>query len=97
MSATLLFYPNPRGGLFLRGGLGFALYAETNGGTISGAGGGAVAGVGYDLRMGRNVSLTAFAEALSGAVGDLTTTSGSVTATDFTQTLLHVGLGVTFH
>jgi hypothetical protein len=95
--ATLLFYPQPQSGFFLRGGLGFALYAESNGGTVSGAGGGMLGGVGYDIRMGRNISLTAFAEALYGSVGDLTTNGGSVVETGFTQTLLHVGLGVTFH
>jgi hypothetical protein len=97
MMATLLFYPAPASGFFVRGGAGFALYDESNGGSIGGVGGGVLAGVGYDIRLGRNISLTAFADALYGAVGDLTTNGGSVTETGFTQTLLHAGLGVTFH
>lgn len=95
--ATALFYPAAARGLFVRGGAGFAVYAEANGGTVSGAGGGVLAGVGYDVRVGRNLSLTVFADALFGAVGDLVTSGGTTTETGFRQTLVHAGLGVTFH
>lgn len=97
MTATLLFYPAAARGFFVRGGAGFALYAESNGGSVTGTGAGVLAGLGYDIRLGRNVSLTAFADALYGAVGDLMTNGGTTTETGFTQTLVHAGLGVTFH
>lgn len=97
MSATLLFYPAPSRGFFVRGGAGFALYAESTGSVVSGAGAGLLAGAGYDIRAGRNVSLTAFVDFLVGSVGDLTTTAGTTVETGFAQNLIHAGLGVTFH
>ncbi len=70
LSAILLFYPSPRGGLYLKGGLGFS-YVTTSissSTTIDGVfyynsvsenkgGFGATAGVGYDVRLGRNIYL----------------------------------------
>jgi len=70
LSALLLFYPSPRGGLYLKGGLGFS-YVTTSissSTTIDGVfyfnsvseskgGFGATAGVGYDVRLGRNIYL----------------------------------------
>lgn len=70
LSAILLYYPSPKGGVYLKGGLGFS-YVTTSissSTTIDGVfyfnsvsenrgGFGATAGVGYDVRLGRNIYL----------------------------------------
>ena len=96
MVATLVFYPAPASGFFLRGGAGFAVYTESNGSNASGTGAGLVAGAGYDIRVGRNISMTAFVDFMLGSVGDLDD-GGAVVATGFSQNVIHAGLGVTFH
>lgn len=56
------FYPSATGGFFLTGGLGVgSIHAEVNGfGSDTETGGAAVVGLGYDARVGSNVSLTPF-------------------------------------
>ncbi len=58
--ALVRFYPSARGGFFLEGGLGIGtIHASVDGfGSDSEAGGGALLGLGYDIRVGENVSLT---------------------------------------
>jgi hypothetical protein len=60
--ALIRFYPSATGGFFLLGGLGLGtIHAEIDGlGSDSETGGGALLGLGYDIRVGRNVSLTPF-------------------------------------
>ena len=96
MSATLVFYPAPANGFFLRGGAGFSVYTESNGSNATGTGAGIVAGAGYDIRVGRNISMTAFVDFMLGTVGDLED-GGTPVATGFSQNVIHAGLGVTFH
>jgi hypothetical protein len=70
ISAVILFYPSPQGGFFLKGGVGFgyiatAIYASTTVGGVNyqnsvtqgKSGFGATAGVGFDVRLGRNIYL----------------------------------------
>ena len=58
--ALVRFYPSARGGFFLEGGLGLGtIHASIDGfGSDSETGGGALLGLGYDIRVGQNVSLT---------------------------------------
>jgi hypothetical protein len=58
--ALVRFYPSARGGFFLEGGLGLGtIHVSLDGfGSDSEAGGGALVGLGYDIRVGDNVSLT---------------------------------------
>ena len=58
--ALVRFYPSERGGFFLEGGLGLGtIHVSVDGfGSESESGGGALLGLGYDIRVGRNVSLT---------------------------------------
>jgi outer membrane protein with beta-barrel domain len=98
-TASAYFYPMPESGLFLKGGLGIALFSESpNGGGSSadGTGAGITIGAGYDIRVGRNISLTPVANFLYGSVGDITS-SGATVASGWKQTILEVGLDVTFH
>jgi hypothetical protein len=62
VTALMRFYPSATGGLFLLGGLGVGtIRAEVDGfGSDSETGLGALVGVGYDIRIGHNVSLTPF-------------------------------------
>jgi Outer membrane protein beta-barrel domain len=53
------WYPMPAGGLFLKGGVGYStLSVEDDIGDASDSGFGFLGGVGYDIRVGRNLSIT---------------------------------------
>jgi Outer membrane protein beta-barrel domain len=85
LSATVYFYPQPTGGLFLRGGIGWAsLSVSGGGGSESGAG--AVFGVGYDVRVGAKTSIVPVANFNWGDLG-----SG------VKQNVFQLAVGVTFH
>ena len=60
--AMIRFYPSSTGGFFLLGGLGVgSIYAKVDGfGEDTETGAGALLGLGWDLRVGDNVSLTPF-------------------------------------
>jgi len=60
--ARMRFYPSARGGFFLTAGLGMGtVTAELSGlGSDSETGTGVLIGLGYDIRVGKNVSLTPF-------------------------------------
>lgn len=62
---VLLFYPNPSGGLFLKGGLGLAT-AEIDFGLadFEENGVGLTFGLGYDARVGRGFALTPYFDVL---------------------------------
>ena len=58
-SAVAYFYPSATNGFFLKGGLGWSrLSVEVLGISVTENGGGAVLGVGYDVRVGDNWSVT---------------------------------------
>ena len=99
VTASLYYYPKPASGFFLKAGLGFSDYRFTvNGssGTVTGLGGGMIVGLGYDIRVGRNVSLTPTGDLWYGSVGDLKSGSTQV-GTGWKQAVVSFGLGVTFH
>jgi hypothetical protein len=62
LTAQVRFYPSESGGFFLLGGLGIGSVdvAISGWGSDSETGVGAVLGLGYDVRIARNVSLTPF-------------------------------------
>jgi hypothetical protein len=62
LTALIRFYPSATGGFFLIAGLGGgAIRAEVAGfGSETETGAGALLGLGYDIRIGNNVSLTPF-------------------------------------
>ena len=58
-SAVAYFYPSASNGFFLKGGLGWSrLSIEVSGISVAENGGGAVLGLGYDVRVGDNWSIT---------------------------------------
>src|SRR6266702_8686454 len=68
VTASLYYYPVAASGLFLSGGLGFSTYNVNTSPSITGTGWGFTACVGYDVRVGRNVSLSPVANFVYGVV-----------------------------
>jgi len=98
VTGSVYFYPVAASGLFLTGGLGFSHYHVDTSPAVSGTGWCFTAGVGYDIRVGRNISLTPVANFVYGGVGDLSVSGGGGTfATGWKQNVVDFGLGVTFH
>lgn len=87
LTALIRFYPSASGGFFLLGGLGIGtIRVSASGfGSDSETGAGALLGLGYDFRVGNNVSLTPFWNGFA----------GNTTNSDFNVGQL--GLGVTVH
>lgn len=73
VTATLTYYPRPSSGFFIKGGIGPSFFddlEETPNVDISGTGVSAIVGTGYDIPLGRRLSLTTVstsASALSAA------------------------------
>lgn len=85
--AVIRFYTSATGGFFLLGGLGVgSIRAEVSGfGSETETGYGALVGLGYDFRVGDNVSLTPF---WNGFAANTTSADGNVG---------QIGLGITIH
>jgi len=63
---VLFFYPNPTGGLFLKGGLGLSnVELELGNFSVDESGVGLTLGLGYDARVGRNFALTPYFDLLT--------------------------------
>jgi len=99
-TGTVTFYPQASGGFFLKGGVGLS-YVDTDfqagslSVTISKTGWGVLAGAGYDIRVGRNISITPCVNYHYGAPGDLSFEGD--TLTNWTQNVVSFEIGITFH
>jgi hypothetical protein len=82
MSGAAYWYPMPASGLFLKGGVGYSVLDD---GFTNESGLGLLAGAGYDVRVGRNMSLTPVANWFRGSY------------TGFSTNVLQLGLGITSH
>lgn len=88
---VLLFYPNPAGGLFLKGGLGLSTISiELGNFEVEENGIGLTIGVGYDARVGRNFSLTPFFDIVTASY------DGNATEPGGTLNRFAFGLGFTW-
>jgi hypothetical protein len=87
LAAITRFYPSATGGFFLLGGLGVGgIHTEVEGfGSVNDRGFGAVVGLGYDARIGRNVSITPFWNGFA------------IRASDADANVAQIGLGLTLH
>ncbi len=108
LSGILLFYPSPRGGLYLKGGVGFGyvvtainesytvngIYYSTSVSQTKG-GFGATAGVGFDVRLGRNIYLVPAVDWYLQAVGSAD--SGVFGSTPGTNNIIAFSLGLVWH
>lgn len=97
VTASVYFYPEVRSGFFVTGGLGFSNYHVDSDPSFDGTGWGFTAGAGYDVRVGRNVSLTPTVNFLYGGVGDVNQAGIGTVITGWKQNVVDFGLGVTFH
>ncbi|MGH7700063.1 MAG: hypothetical protein ACREMJ_06040 [Gemmatimonadales bacterium] len=77
----------------MKGGVGFASFQEE--GADAATGFGLVLGLGYDVRVGRNVSITPVANFNWGSVGDVV--SPVDVSENVKQNVLQLAVGVTFH
>ena len=86
-SFTGYYYVQPAGGFFLRGGVGLSTVSISQGGSsASNSGLGATAGLGYDVRVGTNTSITPVFNYVYGHP-----------ESGFTTGILQFAVGVTFH
>jgi outer membrane protein with beta-barrel domain len=100
VTASIYLYPAIRSGLFLTGGLGVSGYHANTFPSSDGTGWGFTAGAGYDIRVGRDVSLTPVVNFVYGALEDFdvpATGGGIARARNWRQNVVEFGLGVTFH
>jgi len=90
VTALARFYPSTASGFFLQGGLGYGTVEVTGEGSgftvvVGQSGAGVVLGLGWDLRVGDNISLTPFLN------------SYAVTTDDTDANVVQGGLAITFH
>ena len=97
VSGTVTFYPQASSGFFLKTGLGVG-YLETSFGdlNITKSGFGVLGGLGYDIRVGRNISITPCANYYYGKPGNVTAL-GEEVFTNFRYNVFDFGIGITFH
>jgi hypothetical protein len=87
LTALIRFYPSATGGFFLLGGLGVGqVHAEVAGfGSGTETGVGALVGLGYDIRVGQNVSLTPYWNGFA------------MSSSNSDANVGQIGLGITVH
>ena len=96
VSFAAYLYPRPKSGFFVKGGVGFATTRLHNSGTADANGYGFVLGLGYDIRVGTNISITPVGNFYFGSDGDLKE-SGTTLETGWKHNVYDFGLGITFH
>ena len=97
VTASVYLYPETKSGFFLTGGLGFSNYHVNSAPSYDGTGWGFTAGAGYDIRVGRDLSLTPVVNYVYGGVGHVNQSGVGRFATGWKQHVIDFGLGVTFH
>jgi len=96
MALTAYWYPNTSG-LFLKGGLGDGFhFRKTTTARLERDGGALVLGTGYDVRVGRKISITPMLSLWRSARANLRTDS-SIIETGFRSSGAALDVGVTFH
>jgi Outer membrane protein beta-barrel domain/Bacterial SH3 domain len=101
LSGTVTVYPVVTSGFFLKGGAGLSYMStdiSVSGVTVnvSKTGWGVIGGVGYDLRVGRNISITPSFNYYYGKPGDISV-EGNVILPGWSHNVLDFALGITFH
>lgn len=97
VSMVAQYYPMVAGGLFLKGGAGFSsIILEAGGEQADGVSFGLSGGLGYDIRVGRNISITPLFDFLFGGSRDLQYQSQTV-ASGISANTFTFSVGVTFH
>jgi len=98
LAAAVYFYPAPASGFFLKGGPSFSYHREDDGTTsLTGTGFGFIIGAGYDIRVGKNISINPGANFYWGSVGELSSGGASTSGFGLKQNVFDFQLGITFH
>jgi hypothetical protein len=96
--ASLWWHPQPAARWFLKGGIGLAKYHagtdEPDDDPLTSSAAALQLGGGYDLRAGRKLWVTPFANLIVTSSGNLT--SGNTIVTDASFSLVQIGAGVTW-
>lgn len=100
-TGTITVYPKASSGFFLKGGAGFSYVStDTQQGSVtvsvSQVGWGVLAGLGYDVRVGRNVSITPCVNYYYGRPGDVSF-EGETALGGWKQDVIDFSIGITFH
>ena len=98
VTAAAYWYPSPSSGLFLKGGLGYFTLAgdADTGEDLESASAALVLGIGYDIRVGRMLSISPVLT-VAGSGKSAFVIDGITVADDFTAGLATLQVGVTFH
>lgn len=100
-SATVTFYPQTSSGFFIKGGLGASFLdtefklRRTSIAVDFGTGFGLITGAGYDIPLGRRVSLTPAVNFWFGQLGHLEV-EGETFVSDWKQNVIDITVGLTF-
>ena len=101
VSGTLTYYPQPRGGFFVKGGAGAAFMdadMKFLGSSMKldlGRGLGLLAGAGYDIPVGRRIAVTPAVNFWYGRLGDLDF-AGERLFSDWSHNVVDFTVGITF-
>jgi hypothetical protein len=91
-------YPSRAGAFFLKVGIGGMSYRADDGvAVITATAPSGSLGAGYDIRVGRNFSLTPFINSLATSAVSFKVGGVTITTDDFKVNLVQIGLGVTWH
>jgi hypothetical protein len=94
---TVYWYPSATGGLFLKGGLGSGYYERQSASSRAESTSGAILlGAGYDIRVGRKISISPMLTLWSSSKADLKD-NGATLDTGFRHSGGTLQLGITFH
>lgn len=98
MSLLVMIYPSPTSGFWVNFGPGYSLYTEdAPGAQLEVESVSLVGGLGYDIRVGRMLSLTPFLDALYSIPGNIKLNGATVPDSDATPKMLGLGLAITVH
>jgi hypothetical protein len=99
LSAVLVWYPSRTGAFFLKFGLGALKYTGTSLGLkIEATAPSASVGLGYDIHVGRNFSVTPFLNSLATSAASFTVNGVAASSSeDIKLSLVQFGVGVTWH
>lgn len=92
------WYPSRTGGFFLKFGLGGLAYSKDDGSAKrETAGGSAIIGIGFDIPIGRTVSLTPFLNSMASSSSKLKINGTEIPLIDINPNLVQFGLALSFH
>jgi hypothetical protein len=97
LQAVVLLYPRPASGFYLKTGLGISQFsAKDDEDEVSSQALAVQIGVGYEVAMGRGLSIVPFANFLGSTAGDVRF-NDTVSGLSANTSLLQFGVGVTLH